>query len=493
MTEHRLSLILLLLVLGVYVVLATQYAYLTPKWQAPDEPAHYNYVQFVARENRLPVLESGDYPFDYLEQIKSARFPESMSIAPIRYEFHQPPAYYILASVVARMAGNAGRDPGFYALRLFSVVQGCAVLVLTYRLTQYVLPGQNVWASLSAAMVALVPMHLSMTAAINNDTLGELVLLLVLLQSLKIASHGGSISNCAVLGVLLGLAAWTKTTIYLPSAASVLAIWIAPSRGQVASSRHRMLCTATIILVASAAALPLFVRNVMVYGRWDMLGWQRHDSIVAGQLRTSDLLQQIGWPAFLSRFVQTTYRSFWAQFGWMAVTVDERIYWALGIFSAVIGAGVGALAIRVRRSPALLASDRGRALTVLISSVVLSIVTYLAYNFKFVQHQGRYLFTALPTIAIVGTLGMRELTRPAVSRTLAVLLVVATAVLTILAAWRGYVPRTTIAMLAATALWLCSLVQLPPKWRWAPVASICLGLVALAWTCLYQYIIPYLS
>ncbi|HQJ52731.1 MAG TPA: hypothetical protein PKW05_13230, partial [Anaerolineae bacterium] len=48
-------------IVGCYLVLGWLYARWTPNWQAPDEPAHYNYVTYLAENHRLPVLQAGDY------------------------------------------------------------------------------------------------------------------------------------------------------------------------------------------------------------------------------------------------------------------------------------------------------------------------------------------------------------------------------------------------------------------------------------------------
>ncbi|NLG27679.1 MAG: hypothetical protein GX557_07185, partial [Chloroflexi bacterium] len=112
------------LILLLYLVLATLYALVTPAWQAPDEPAHFNYVKFVAERGSLPELRPGDYPAEYLERIKAARFPADMSIDPIRYESHQPPLYYLLASLVYRLGDALVPLPVYLTLRLFSVLLG---------------------------------------------------------------------------------------------------------------------------------------------------------------------------------------------------------------------------------------------------------------------------------------------------------------------------------------------------------------------------------
>ena len=48
--------LVLFLIIVIYLIVGTFYALLTPPWQTPDEPAHYNYVRFVAENLRYPVL-----------------------------------------------------------------------------------------------------------------------------------------------------------------------------------------------------------------------------------------------------------------------------------------------------------------------------------------------------------------------------------------------------------------------------------------------------
>ena len=81
-----------------YLAIATLYALYTPRWQVPDEPAHYNYVRYIAETRSLPVLREGDYDQAYLDTIKAQRFPPDLSVDPIRYESYQPPLYYLLAT-----------------------------------------------------------------------------------------------------------------------------------------------------------------------------------------------------------------------------------------------------------------------------------------------------------------------------------------------------------------------------------------------------------
>ncbi len=52
------SILLTFIIVG-YLVLGFLYASLTPPWQTPDEPAHYNYVRYIVENRALPELITG--------------------------------------------------------------------------------------------------------------------------------------------------------------------------------------------------------------------------------------------------------------------------------------------------------------------------------------------------------------------------------------------------------------------------------------------------
>ena len=139
---------------------------------------------------------------------------------------------------------------------------------------------------------------------------------------------------------------------------------------------------------------------------------------MVGQLRAADFVSQQGWRAYWLRAVRDTFRSFWGQFGWMGVVLDTRVYFVLLLLSGVALGGLILCAVRHgrRRVPP--------ALILLGCSVLLTLLVYIWYNTQFLQHQGRYLFTALIPIAIFFSLGWEGALRPGVGRILATLLAV---------------------------------------------------------------------
>lgn len=417
------------LILVAYLLLALGYAVVTPTWQSPDEPAHFNYVRHVWQTRSLPILQPGDYPADLLEELKRLKWPADRPVDAVRYESHQPPLFYLLATPVYGMAQTlgAGLRGSVIALRLVSVVLGGFVLYVAWRVGRLSLPEAPTVVLTAVGLVAFLPMHLAVTAAINNDTLAELVLLLLLWLCLARVVGYVPQRRFIVLGALLvGAALLTKTTIYvaaiaLPAAAEGIAWW----------RRHRfglapaLSVLALIYLGALLLSAAWFGRNAAVYGSGDAFGWQRHDSIVVGQLTTRDYLAQVGLARGLREGLATVFQSFWGIFGWMGAPFPYEIYWVLYTLAALAVVGLILYAVGRWGWP----RPQFWLLCLVIACAVAGIVLY---NFKFVQFQGRYLFSALTPIALFFALGLREVWSPRHER---VLLALSTGLVAALAAY----------------------------------------------------------
>ncbi len=501
---------LLALIILTYVALGVAYAVETPPWQAPDEPAHYNYVRTLAETGRLPVLRMGDYDQQYLEEIKARRFPPDMPVDSIRYESWQPPLYYALAAVVYAATGGS-----LIALRLLGVALGAVLLWLTYRIVSDVFPDDAALALGTTAFVAAVPMHVATTAAVNNDTLAELVLaavLWLLVQYVREA-HGPvppvgagsqpeglrSFSATALasrsllpLGVLIGLGVWTKTTTFIaiPLALIVLVVHGWRRRARATAIGCRLLA---VFGPAAAIALPWLARNAWVYGWPDVFAWQRHAAVVVGQPRTAEWVARFGVTGVLERLAVTTFCSFWAQFGWMGVLVDERIYLGLLVLCGVVGLGFGLWLWRMAGQRHTLTSHQWASLGLLALSALLTGGAYLWYNLTFVQHQGRYLFPALVPIGLAFALGLREALRRDRARWLAALCAVGLVLLAGAGLLSGDFHKWGMALLAAAGVALGLKSLLPDRFDPWAYALPYLGLFALDAVCLWWFIVPYFA
>ena len=401
---------MLTLIVTTYLALGTAYAALTPKWEVPDEPAHYNYIAHLAENYSFPILQMGDYPHEYLEEIKAAKFPDHMSIAPIRYESYQPPLYYLLAAIVYKATGSLALNQQVVFLRLFSVALGCLLLLVAYRLVKEVFPSDEVLALATTAFVATVPMHIAMTAAINNDTLAELILSLLLLLAIKRLKDNIAPWRYTLLGgILLGLGLLTKTTVY-PAILFIAMAEVARWRlKRMDGNRFSWFPFVSLLALSTLSSFWWFLRNVLAYGDFDLFGWKRHDAIVVGQPRTAEWVARFGTAKVAREFALTTFKSFWAQFGWMGILIDERIYLMLFLLCALAGLGLLLFSVKNLVNRGLLSAHQRWALVLLAMAFLLTFASHLWYNLKFVQHQGRYLFPAIVPIGLFFVIGLREL------------------------------------------------------------------------------------
>lgn len=406
-----LSRILLAAIVLVYVFFGALYAVYTPRWQAPDEPAHFNYIRTIGDTGTLPILASGDYNQKYLDDIKAARFPASMSVDAIRYESYQPPLYYLAGALVYVAARPGGLDAQLLALRLFSVGLGAILLLAAYAIVRDVFPDDQVIALAVTGAIAAIPMHIAVSASVSNDTAADLVLALILFLTVKRVKSMVDDQRYVVLGgILFGAALLTKTTAYVPGALVLAGGEIGRlAIGKSKITRRTLGILASLFGLALLISAPMFLRNMLTYGLTDPLGIARHDSVVVGQPTTAEMIAQYGLNHILFDYFAVTFKSFWAQFGWMGVLVNDRLYVALMLLAGAAGLGFVLYGIRILRHREALTPVQHWSLGLFAGLAAAAVVDYVGYNFKFFQLQGRYLFPAMVPLALFGVVGLSEI------------------------------------------------------------------------------------
>jgi hypothetical protein len=424
MSQSALERTLFILLLLAYLVIGALYALRTPLYDAPDEPAHYNYVEQVRLNGCCPVIEVGDWDSPYLDQLKAAHFtnPDLLTrIDTVQYEDHQPPLYYLLASVVARVT-----DSSQTALRLFSVLIGAGVVIGAYGTAKALLPSHPQIALGAAALVAFVPQHLAMLAAINNDGLAELIVAVTLwLTVLYLKTERVRVWQ---LGILVGLGLLTKaSTIFLVGIVplAIVAKWWIKRDPNAPPSRTVMTELGRVYVRGQGEAPPFglvrglivfavivvimggvwWLRNLSIYGVPDIFGLGRHNLVVADQLRTADLIAQVGVNEYLRRGIETTFNSFWGQFGWMALPLPSWMYAAILIFLALVAVG-WVIGWARRLAPEPDGAAQRAAWLILSLTAALAVLQYLYYNTEFVQFQGRYMYPGLIPLGVWIALGV---------------------------------------------------------------------------------------
>jgi 4-amino-4-deoxy-L-arabinose transferase-like glycosyltransferase len=361
-----------------YGVLAFGYARLTPVWQNPDEPAHYNYVAFVAETGGLPELRAGDWDSALLQRLKTGTLQPGDSIRSIRYENWQPPLAYLLAAPIYRLGPTNDPAEILPRLRGLDVVFGAITLVLAYCVARHLF-SPLMAAAVPLAMVG-VPMFVAVSAALSADPLANLLAAAILLALLQPIT--GERRWPLVVGALIGLGLLTKLElgIFVPLALGVVVV----------RSSGRLRDCVLVLATAAVIVAPWLVHQVTTYGWADPLALARHAQVVADQPRFPGFT--LDW---LGQLLTVSFHSFWAQFGWMAIVAPIRLYVVWGSVALVALIGV-VVARRCLRQPEWL---------LMLATVLVACVAYVGYNLAFEQFQARYVFTALVPIAALLVLG----------------------------------------------------------------------------------------
>ncbi len=375
-----------------YLFIAVAYATAIPLGKGPDETAHVRYLEFLAKEHRLPVFDPAN--------------PDP------NYEFHQPPLYYLL-SLPCFLLAHQG-ETGQQVVRFFTLLVSLALLYLTFALARKLAPDDPWIPPAAAGVVAFLPMQLSIATTIGNDALTEVVaaatLLLLVSYLTRAREHKGNLRAMLAVGVFIGLGLLTKSIAFLLFPLAWLAAAFAARTADGFRLRQFLLHAAVATGVALALCGWWLLRNQMLYG--DPMAQKAFLDAFQG-LRPSpqDFMQRFhvtsNW-TYVLLVVSWTLASATGVFGPVIgnrfVFFPNFIYFSTGLF-AVCGA-VGFVRYFLRTK---LESWQRQSWWLCGIFALLLLASFVRFNFSFFQAQARYLFPVLPAAATAFALGLQSL------------------------------------------------------------------------------------
>jgi 4-amino-4-deoxy-L-arabinose transferase-like glycosyltransferase len=363
-----------------------------PVWALVDEAAHYDYVQSVAEDGRVPVLDE-DRVHEEVLAIDEGVYPGAPRV-PARerglfgrsYEGFQPPLAYLLATPVFAVVGD--HEAKLRALRVLGVLLLGVAVLLTWRLAREVVPDVPLAAFSFALTFLLWPGVVVRAATFSNAALELAVgaaLSLALWRAVTRRSDGWLVAA----GALMGAALLTKLTLlaFVPALAAVAVAFLRWGRARA---------------VAGAVGLP-----ALMVAPWVVFNFREYGA-PTGSGAVQSLMDPVLNPEgkdfgpgdLASKHVSLL----------NAVLPDE---WWVEFLSTVKRRLRDAFALLVLALPALAAvrippGERRPALVVLllplVAGVLLMSVSLLVENYD--AFYGRYLYGALPGFAVFGALGL---------------------------------------------------------------------------------------
>jgi 4-amino-4-deoxy-L-arabinose transferase-like glycosyltransferase len=412
-------------VLVLFSLLAALYSVVVPAFETPDEIWHFAFIQYVAMGQGLPVAT-----------------PNTQALW--RQQGVQAPGYYLLAAgltgwidqsdfpaLYARANPHAAigrpdtpinrnylvhhRDEGppfgpfpwrgsllaLHLARLLSVGLGTATLWAAYRA---VTPLLGPAAALTGVTIlAFIPQYVFISAAASNDNAVNALAALLLWQIVVLVAETPVERltpthlrrRFLTLGVLLGLALLSKlSALGLVGLVGLAVLWAAWR-----AHDGRIVLAAALWIGLPAALLGgwWYVRNWLLYG--DLLAWNLWRANILLRVQEADTATILGELGSLER-------SFWGLFGWVNLPYPAWVYTLLRGLAGLVALGWLLAAVtwllRSRR-----VDRRAWGAALLILWLLLLTVSWLRFMRIAPAAQGRYLFPAAPTLALLIALGLR--------------------------------------------------------------------------------------
>jgi Dolichyl-phosphate-mannose-protein mannosyltransferase len=366
-------------------------------WADIDERPHYDYVQKLVEEHRIPrptelVSSEVQAITDRTWPRPSATDPATLGHNGRSFEAIQPPLTYVAAAPAFAAVGDH-RDK-VYALRIWGVLLLAVTVLLLWRLSRRLAEPPAALAGFSAALTVLLLPGVVVRSATFGNTPLELALSTAYLLALWRADQSGRTRPLAAAALLLGLCLLTKLTL-LPLVPLLLLVLARTARAGPARRRWALLAVPALLLA------PWLVMNIVRYGSptVDIEG----GAGAAGPVQAAGLDDRISdLPDLLERFADGVVPQEWVRrvldVTWIDVATDVL---ALGLLAS----GAAALA-RCR------GEWRAWFLALpLIGAVALIVVLHLTTGTD--TFYLRYVYAALLSYALGAGIG---LTRGAVTR-----------------------------------------------------------------------------
>jgi hypothetical protein len=355
--------------------------------------AAYNYVTPVVTPAVLHAVDGGAANADeiahmlYVKRIASGHLPVFSSSSP-NYEAHQPPLYYCAAALLF-LAGRGNAVAQVHDARWAATLLGIALIWITYSVVRQLLPNREDIAVGTAMVVALLPMNISLSSSVSNDTAANVIFAFALLLFGRILRHSDAwLKNGLLLALVFAAGIWTKSSTLLLILLGLILFGCAVWQKNVAP--RPALYTFGLGLIGGAILSSFWLlRNQRLYGDFFAQNVIFHD-LAARNISPSALIDLYGQGWYMRHFFDWTFASYWGVFDSMNLFLPTAVYIVLAVLS------VPAAILGLAQLATTLKSSVERAEIVMwIALILLTVAAYVQYNAHFFQLQGRYLYPAL--------------------------------------------------------------------------------------------------
>jgi len=377
-----------IVVIAVSILLRLAFALATPNWQAPDEYPHFYVLKHLALTGSL-VKSKPEFP---------------------SYEGFQPPLYYFITAQLYKIVlpwdklppdpnyridpdtDTQSRNGALIFLRLFSVALGTLTLLIIFKIGLLIFPNAPDCSLLTLAFAGFLPTFIVNSASVTNDVLANLigaVLLWMLLQPSRP-------NRTLWLGIVLGLGILTKASLWVFVPLVPVALFI----------RERNLS------VSMKKSIVVFLIALLISGWFFLRNYNRYGNVFAfdpGFETVSPLANHT--LADFWRVVRNMNWSFWAAAGRTYELHLSPVVYVVVFLPVTLLALAGVAKMVLKRLPAdsekwpfEISRPAFLTLGIVLAAEVLAAM-YYSLMYPVNCSWGRYVYPALPAIAILFVAG----------------------------------------------------------------------------------------
>lgn len=368
---------------AVYVIAGISWIILIPYNNAPDENTHFHYsVEFIIQHHRLPV-----WGVDDLE-----RFRHALS----SYN-HMPALNYVLYAIGGALANKLFGLEIYMGARLVSLGWGLVFINFLF-LAARELCASNKNALIVSAAAALIPQVFFSFCYVNGDA-HSLAIAAILGYALMRLLRTQTNPDIIFAGAAIGLLFAAKYNYYLYFPCIAVFLLLAIMRRKISWRTFGKLAVATAILSLLVSGF-WFIRNAILYGT--PLPTLISEDFIKSIGMTRDAypinrginMASLTW-LVQNGFMETTFNSFFAVFGYMNVGFHRTIYILLQFIVPLI-AFLFILDLVMTR-------DRIAWIMLgwlfLMAGALMALHVYACLTYDY-QPQGRYQFVILVPVAL---------------------------------------------------------------------------------------------
>lgn len=431
-----------IIIIVLFVAISLAYSIIIPVFNAPDEPFHFEYIRYLAKTKSLPnqarekeaiSTEGFNPPLYYFINAIFLNLFSKDNASDIRINnfkdiarFYRNPSSRFRQEIYPPLNPNyvkwgRGRDKNMFLvteedrfpfsgsiavihlLRIIAILFGAFTVFFTFKTAQLLLPQNEDMAIIAVSLCALIPQFNFLSGSLNNDNLVILfsALSIWLLTKYILFEHDRQRIMVTFLGIFTGLGLITKRNICAVLPAIVIGITYKSLAGGTDTFKKRVkdlvinLCLFSMPIAAIAGWFS--VRNIIIYGIKDPLGWGLRG------IQNPGLLMQDKFRGlfFKKVFFKRLFTSFWGLFDWLTIPLPKWAYFIYGIISlsGILGLFVAFIKKGVHTKIKICS-----ILYLVIISV--AIANLIILNFTFISAQARLILPAITCFCIFFAMGI---------------------------------------------------------------------------------------